>query len=390
MGKIKLDLSPELKVAIVLENVSGDLRISAWERDEIGGDGDRVTLQQRDDGSVSVHCSGDCRLNVPARASLKIHNVAGDARITGVEGEIALDHVAGDLILRDVGPVRLSNVSADLRVRRVQGDVHIGNVGADATVREVSGAAHIGHVGADLYLNNVKGSCAVDHVGSDLVLSMPFSPGNTYRFRAGSDVVCRVPPATSARFVITAPDTVKVQDTEAVVAQEGQRQIVTFGAGDAEIDIEAGGEVRLVREPEEEGVAISSISADLDFDLGFNLDLEEKLAAIEQALSEKLAGLDERLRISIERQASKAEKHAERLRRQAEKQAERLQRAAERSARRFSFSWGPTSTQPRPSTPPPEPVSDEERLLILRMVESKQITVEEAERLLAALEGRAR
>jgi hypothetical protein len=42
---------------------------------------------------------------------------------------------------------------------------------------------------------------------------------------------------------------------------------------------------------------------------------------------------------------------------------------------------------PDPSTPPGEPISNEERMAILHMVENKQITVEEAERLLAALEG---
>jgi len=36
----------------------------------------------------------------------------------------------------------------------------------------------------------------------------------------------------------------------------------------------------------------------------------------------------------------------------------------------------------------PEPVKEEERLMILQMVQEKKITIEEAERLLAALEGR--
>jgi hypothetical protein len=48
--------------------------------------------------------------------------------------------------------------------------------------------------------------------------------------------------------------------------------------------------------------------------------------------------------------------------------------------------------QPTPSPAPPvepagEPVSEQERLLILQMLEQGTITVEEAERLLSALEG---
>jgi hypothetical protein len=38
-------------------------------------------------------------------------------------------------------------------------------------------------------------------------------------------------------------------------------------------------------------------------------------------------------------------------------------------------------------TPPADPVSDEERMAILKMLQEKKITAEEAEKLLAALEG---
>jgi hypothetical protein len=38
-------------------------------------------------------------------------------------------------------------------------------------------------------------------------------------------------------------------------------------------------------------------------------------------------------------------------------------------------------------TPPHEAVGDEERMVILRMVEQKKITVEQAEQLLRALDG---
>jgi hypothetical protein len=51
--------------------------------------------------------------------------------------------------------------------------------------------------------------------------------------------------------------------------------------------------------------------------------------------------------------------------------------------------WGASSErQASPPRPPSEPVSDEERLSILRMLQEKKITREEAEKLLAALEGK--
>ena len=43
---------------------------------------------------------------------------------------------------------------------------------------------------------------------------------------------------------------------------------------------------------------------------------------------------------------------------------------------------------PKPPTPTGEPVTEEERLVILRMLEQKKITMEQAEELLSALEDK--
>ena len=55
-----------------------------------------------------------------------------------------------------------------------------------------------------------------------------------------------------------------------------------------------------------------------------------------------------------------------------------------RGAFHVNFPPTPVGTQ----GPPKEAVSDEERLAILRMLEQKKITLEQAEQLLSALEGK--
>jgi hypothetical protein len=49
------------------------------------------------------------------------------------------------------------------------------------------------------------------------------------------------------------------------------------------------------------------------------------------------------------------------------------------------WTWSP----PQPPKPPAEPISDAERMAILKMVQDKKITADEASKLLAALEGQA-
>jgi hypothetical protein len=60
-------------------------------------------------------------------------------------------------------------------------------------------------------------------------------------------------------------------------------------------------------------------------------------------------------------------------------QAERIQRQVERSHRR-------ANVKPTPA-PAPNSVSEEERLMVLSMLEEGKITVEEAEQILRTMEG---
>ena len=109
---------------------------------------------------------------------------------------------------------------------------------------------------------------------------------------------------------------------------------------------------------------------------------------------------------AVEAAQRQAERDAERARRQVEAAQRRADAMARRSAAgrpgplveagrpggwSFGFSGAPRPPKPpapaTPPMPPSVPVSDEERMVVLRMVEQGKISVAEAEKLLAALEG---
>ena len=82
------------------------------------------------------------------------------------------------------------------------------------------------------------------------------------------------------------------------------------------------------------------------------------------------------------------EKLAETMR----KVEQRVQEAERRSGegdgrRRKSYGWVSPPAPPAPPKPKRAPATDEERMMILRMVEQGKISVEQAEKLLAALTG---
>jgi len=373
---------PEGKpVRIDISSVGSDLRVRGWDRRVVSTKDDNFELVAHDEVMVGASSSSDGNLRVPYDTTLVVDHVGADAKITDISGSITLGTVGSDLILRKVGPVTVSNVGADLRIKRAEGDVSIDHIGRDATIREVEGLTHIGKVGADLYVRDVIGGTA-DNVGADLVLSTDFAPGATYAFNVGADIVCRIPPEASVRFRVPSDSDLSIDASGVdIVEGDGYDEIV-IGGGQALVEMEAGGEIRLVAQDEDYMMAIN-----------FQLEgeLEERLTGLEEQLAEKLSGLDEKIMEKAERVRARAEKQTERAMRHAERAMRKSRKHGVRFTvgdRSLEFAMPRSTTRPTPAEPPPEPVSDDERLMILKMVEAGQITVEEAETLLAALEGR--
>ncbi len=389
-------------VRITIPEVGADLHVRGWARNEIQIEGDLPTMRaDAESGAkeVTISAGGDCELFVPEGARLEIGAVGADIKITEVNGNITVNTIGADASFRAVGALTLGVIGADVRIRQASGNVHIDMVGADATLHEVSGSVTIGQIGADAYVRTVEGDCLIERVGADLVLDTPYLPGHTYRVNAKSDVICRVAPGSNVRFSVKPEGTLTVSALNAVASEADGARIITFGEGGARVDLTAGGDVRIVDERNFD----PSFGIDFAFDFAFDRAFEESARVAER--------MGSRIRREAERAADQVRRQAERAAEKAQREAERIQRKVERGAR-FEWQWnGPGSGNkdggnwaswssggfrpPRPPDPPEsprppsEPVTDIERLTILKMVEAKQITVTEAERLLAALEGRS-
>jgi len=375
-------------VPVIVQNVGGDLVLRGREGGELVVDGDSPQVEHLGSGQpYLVRCAGDCRMFVPPTVDVVVQQVGGDARVADLGGNVEIESVGGDLTVGHVARVAIRNVGGDLRLKWTEADVQINSVGGDATVRDVGGSLRIQNVGADLFLRTIEGDCVVENVGDDLVLNIAFHAGHEYRFRAGSDILCRIQPETGARFSLP-PNVPYELDVEADVSESetGEGTVIIIGDGSAAVSLSAGGELRIIGEEE-----------DYVFNLGAQIEeeLEARLSSLEEKLTQQFEGLDERIQAHSERFAEQAARFATHAARQAERQVERARRSLDRRKMKSrkrdfgeSFAWGFPPEPPKPPRPPVEPVSEEERLVILRMVQENKISIEEAERLLAALEQR--
>ncbi len=362
---------------IVVETVHGDLHVMGWERAEVlaraRSDSD-LSLDQRGD-QIMLTCHDDCVLRVPQSASLDLVNVMGDARVRMVRGALTVRR-AGDLAVHGAGPTTVETVSGDCVVKAIAGDLQVNRVGGDLSARDVQGQFVATAVGGDIRIGGIAGM-ATASAGGDISLNLAPTPGQKCRFTAGGDISARVPETANARFSMTSrADAIRVRIPGVPNdAGKGVRQ-VTLGDGSAEIILTAGGDISL-----------SSDSAGQNVD-----DLGARLDAEFSRMGDLIA---QRTQEAAQRMASRIEAKAQRAARKAERMAQRVAREAEQQSRGWMRHGHPFEGRhfAGPFAPPPppgaQPVTDEERLAVLRMVEQKKITVEQAEKLLAALEGKA-
>jgi hypothetical protein len=328
-------------------------------------DSSPASLIDRQEDTITVTARDDCRISCPLGAALTIEHTAGDLRVMQVKGALALNSVNGDAALHDVGPLALKSVQGDLSVRDVDGDMQIDLVRGDAKLKRIGGVVTINKVAGDLAASDLKGGLTVNNIGGDLALQTTLSAGQAYAAKAGGDIVLKLD-GGGGQFTLNCRGDLRVRVPMTNWTGNNRAGTGIYGDGSAQVTLFANGDLLVLP---------SSAGASFDPDV-----LSEQVEAmIESAMSQFESQMSQVQR-DLEQRFSKMDKQADR----AARNAERAKRRAERAAGSWGFSMG---RPPVPPAPPSEPVSDQERLLILKMVEEGKISVDQAAQLLSALEG---
>jgi hypothetical protein len=360
-----------------------------------------------------------------------VGSVYGELRLSDVR-KADLQNVRGSLRVTGSDSVRVSRVNGELRAKSLSGTLDADQIGGNARLRGIAGVVTLDQVAGNLVAKDLTGGAKVPKVGGNLILNGELGTGCTYHFVARGNAILRLPEEANAHLTLSARGNLSSSLTLTDEEREGNRLSGAVGDGGAEIVVEAGGNLMLAGGRAAFADLGDEISRQVEESLGavdfeeVGRQVEESLRAIdleaiaqkageemEAAMSRlqiKLEGVDwdrvghrtqravdramERMQRDMDRLVSKAERRRDRLDRVAEREArraERLERRLQRVARKARGyevevdveDW-PTGGGAEPAEPGPN--LDEERLSILKMVEQGQITPEEAEMLLDALE----
>jgi hypothetical protein len=411
--------------------IEGNLTIKGGSVDEVlvraSSPEDLKVDQDGDD--IRIECKSDCQIRAPLESEVEIEKVEGDVNLKAIQGQVSVAIIEGNLTLKNTGPVQIDTVSGNLTGKHIDGDLTLAKVEGNVTVKDLEGSFLVGgEIYGNLNLIDIEESTVAKTNGN---LSLQIDPllGQSYSFEAGGNITCRLPRDASVQIKVEQAANLSVRVKGANIPSNVQAPFeVTLGDGDAQMEFSAGGNVNIVGKTSEwesmedidfEGSedyeqlaediteqVTEQIESQMEF---FEQQLEEHLSDLNEGLGR--AGLSEEAAERITEKAREARTRAsarvvermqnarERIQRKMEaaqrraeqraREAERRAKEAERRARSWDKSWGFTwpSEPPAPAAPA-SGASEEERLLILQMLQEKKITAEEADKLLEALEGK--
>jgi hypothetical protein len=371
-------------------------------------------------GNLKMHGIDDAVLaevygNLKAQAGTSLHvagTTYGDTHLSKFDAA-DVQNVRGRLVVKQINQARATRVGGDLVAKDIGETLDADQVGGNAVLKGIGGLVTLDQVAGNLVVKDLVGGAKVPRIGGNLTLNGDLGAGHSYHFQCDGNAVLRVQEGSGIHLSITARGKI-LSSLDLVDGEQGDGRLSgTLGEGGAELAIQAGGNVII-------GDRKSASGADLGEEISrqVNESLEGiDFEAIGRQVSEEMESALSRLRVklesvdwermgtraqqAVERAMERMEHNMDRAMEQVARQQERMQRYAEREARRRERyenyahrraqradpDWE-EEMQAEAGTPDSSggPNLDDERLSILKMVEQGQISIEEAEMLLDALE----
>lgn len=361
--------APKIKVEII----GGSLRVRARETETVeiqstSNDGMKAELVN---GGLLVACDVDCTMYVPLESKLEVDTIGGDASFRGTSSDVSVRTVGGSLNVRGVGAVTAETVGGGVTARQLGGGLTVDRIGGDTVVDQVDGDVRLWSTGGDVRLSRVEGLVEVT-AGGDARISLSPEGAAKSAVTCGGDLNCYLSEEASAHVTLKSGGDLRLAVPVEATEIPGGCEI-QLGDGQSEVDLTCGGDLSIRTGSDTEEVVAVDLGAAIAARVG--AEIEAHMVDIEEGLT----GLGDHI------QTFDSEKISDKIRHsiaRAQRNAARAQRKAARKQRTVIVNKSAAVGSSSGSGP-----SEEERMLILRMLEEGKISVEEAESLLGALDA---
>ena len=351
-----------------------------------GSDVNEIQIKIRDENELNVRQSEeevwiearvDCVATVPRASKISIGSANGSVSIQGIVGNISIENVGGHLALRQVGTVSCVNVGGHLKINNLNGNLSVENIGGSIRGGIVHGVLKIGDVGGAVKLMDVA-AVGIMNVGGSIKMKLSALPEDL-KAEAGGSIKLWLPEGTGYELEAdSGGEKILLVNKNETQRYSTFHQRMTIGGGGPLVQLSAGGNITVLDAGWEEDL--------MPEDLGLSLGIDED--TLNGRIKERVQERIQRAEMYARRASERAEVRAREASRRAE---ERVRAATANIGRDFihpDVAWGNNPFSRSTSAPEPPNSSEDERVLILKMLRDKKITADEACQLLDALEGK--
>ncbi len=202
------------KGVIEIENFTGSVKVTGWERNEIAvaGRADAGELELEVTGeraSIQVDTSNphgtrvELDIKVPAGSSLEVNAFQADVEVSGVSGNVTVESVNGKLVVAGAqGELELNSVNGTVEVSGASKRVHVEAVNGDVTLKGVGGRIEASTVNGRLrFEGGALERASFETVSGPLLVVGELHPQARVELQTVSGTIeLALPAATQARF----------------------------------------------------------------------------------------------------------------------------------------------------------------------------------------------
>ncbi|MCP2619802.1 DUF4097 domain-containing protein [Candidatus Aminicenantes bacterium AC-334-K16] len=214
---------------VEISNVSGDIEVSVWEKNEVKIDAvkvsrasslekakenaARVKIEVEKEGNIlsiatrypkktfkSLNVSVNYKLTIPDKASLRVKSVSGDVNCGQIGGFLKISAVSGDVVVEQAGDgLELSSVSGNVEVSRIEGEAELKTVSGDISIAYLRGSVDAESVSGSIDLKDVSQARRVklSSLSGDVRYQGDLNPDGIYTLKTHSgDLEIRLPAET--------------------------------------------------------------------------------------------------------------------------------------------------------------------------------------------------
>lgn len=261
VARIDTTLAFSANGSVDLSLMSGSIRVSAWNRDQV-----RVVATATNGATLDFDASGshvdlgihnsrsdeggsaNYDVTVPAGARLTLSAISGSITAAGVRGGIDANSVSGPVDVRDAAAsVAIESVSGSVIASGVAGDVKVETVSGAIEVANVSGTVSAGDVSGSIDLSNTRGTrVRANSVSGAITYAGALNPAGRYELETHSGrTILRLASGASAVITVNTYSGSVSNDYPGVVRRpesdaddERTSYKYTIGRGDARVSIE--------------------------------------------------------------------------------------------------------------------------------------------------------